>query len=194
MGDTIKTIAGGALPGFWSKADFDQNTIIHLYPAAGQPRALWIAPRQPCTPGPAARPVNLAVERGAKRCCHAHGTAGGCVCAANAQLRIGGRCELQEGLLPRQGSGGAQPVPGHTCAVTIWRTPAATSPWAAKSCADDLSSLVARWCRLRCRRKGAWMRWSLLQIAATEQPLQVAQPVAWPCSCKAPPYPLLEDI
>ena len=51
-GDTIKTIAGGALPA-WSKADFDQNTIIHLYPAAGQPRALWIAPQgSPAPQGP----------------------------------------------------------------------------------------------------------------------------------------------
>lgn len=51
-GDTIKTIAGSALPA-WSKADFDQNTIIHLYPAAGQPRALWIAPQgSPAPQGP----------------------------------------------------------------------------------------------------------------------------------------------
>ena len=51
-GDTIKTIAGSALPA-WSKADFDQDTIIHLYPAAGQPRALWIAPQgSPAPQGP----------------------------------------------------------------------------------------------------------------------------------------------
>lgn len=51
-GDTIKTIAGGALPA-WSKADFDQNTVVHLYPAAGQPRALWIAPQgSPALQGP----------------------------------------------------------------------------------------------------------------------------------------------
>ena len=55
-GDTIKTIAGGALPA-WSKADFDQNTIIHLYPAAGQPRALWIAPQgSPAPQGPQLAP------------------------------------------------------------------------------------------------------------------------------------------
>ena len=55
-GDTIKTIAGGALPA-WSKADFYQNTIIHLYPAAGQPRALWIAPQgSPAPQGPKLAP------------------------------------------------------------------------------------------------------------------------------------------
>ena len=57
-GDTIKTIAGGALPA-WSKVDLDQNTIIHLYPAAGQPRALWIAPQgSPAPQGPQLDPSN----------------------------------------------------------------------------------------------------------------------------------------
>lgn len=52
-GDTIKTIAGRR---FTCPAEdhFDQNTIIHLYPAAGQPRALWIAPQgqKPAPQGP----------------------------------------------------------------------------------------------------------------------------------------------
>ena len=51
-GDTINSIAGSAYPA-WSKADFDQNTLVHLYPAAGQPRALWIAPQgSPAPQGP----------------------------------------------------------------------------------------------------------------------------------------------
>ena len=48
-GDTINSIAGSAYPA-WSKADFDQNTLVHLYPAAGQPRALWIAPQGSAAP------------------------------------------------------------------------------------------------------------------------------------------------
>jgi len=42
-GDAVETIAGGAQP-VWSKADFGDATVIHLYPADGAPRALWLAP------------------------------------------------------------------------------------------------------------------------------------------------------
>jgi tRNA-modifying protein YgfZ len=42
-GDAIEKIAGHAHSA-WSKADIDSETIVHLYPADGSPRALWIAP------------------------------------------------------------------------------------------------------------------------------------------------------
>lgn len=49
-GDAITSIAGSAQPA-WSKAEFGPATVVHLYPADGQPRALWIAPAD--TPPPA---------------------------------------------------------------------------------------------------------------------------------------------
>ena len=54
-GDAITSIAGGAYPA-WSKADFDAQNgtskahLVHLYPAAGQPRGLWIGPVQAAPP------------------------------------------------------------------------------------------------------------------------------------------------
>src|SRR6218665_557868 len=36
-------VAGGAPPA-WSKADIGAASLVHLYPAANQPRALWVAP------------------------------------------------------------------------------------------------------------------------------------------------------
>ena len=48
-GDAMASVAGSAQPA-WSKADFDAQTIVHLYPADGQPRALWVAPAG--TPAP----------------------------------------------------------------------------------------------------------------------------------------------
>lgn len=52
-GDALKSIAGGAYEP-WAKADFDEATLVHLYPAAGQPRALWVAPQgNPAPQGPA---------------------------------------------------------------------------------------------------------------------------------------------
>jgi tRNA-modifying protein YgfZ len=52
-GDTLNSIAASAYPA-WSKADFGPDTLVHLYPAAGQPRALWVAAQgSPAPQGPA---------------------------------------------------------------------------------------------------------------------------------------------
>jgi len=42
-GDATKEIATNAGP-IWAKADFGSANVVTLYPADGQPRALWIAP------------------------------------------------------------------------------------------------------------------------------------------------------
>lgn len=42
-GDAIQSIAGGVQTA-WSKNDRDEATVVHLYPADGVPRALWLAP------------------------------------------------------------------------------------------------------------------------------------------------------
>ena len=52
-GSTIETIAGSAQLA-WSKVEFGHATVVHLPPAAGQPRALWVAPAGEAAPaGPA---------------------------------------------------------------------------------------------------------------------------------------------
>ena len=56
-GSTIETIAGSAQPA-WSKAELGHATVVHLPPAAGQPRALWVAPLGEAAPaGPALDPA-----------------------------------------------------------------------------------------------------------------------------------------
>ena len=42
-GNAIKIIAGGA-HSTWAKADFDDVTVVNLYPARGVNRQLWVAP------------------------------------------------------------------------------------------------------------------------------------------------------
>jgi folate-binding protein YgfZ len=57
IGDAINTIAGGAQP-VWSKIDIGSANLVHLYPADGQPRALWVAPAsEPAPAGPALDPA-----------------------------------------------------------------------------------------------------------------------------------------
>ena len=52
-GDALISIAGSACPA-WAKADFDDQILVHLYPALGQPRGLWRAPQgSPAPQGPA---------------------------------------------------------------------------------------------------------------------------------------------
>ncbi len=52
-GDAIKSVAGGA-ENTWAKADFGAASVIHLPPAAGQARALWLAPASEPLPAGAA--------------------------------------------------------------------------------------------------------------------------------------------
>lgn len=56
-GDSVASVAGGAAPA-WTKADVGSASVVHLYPAADQPRALWIAPSSEAAPaGPALDPA-----------------------------------------------------------------------------------------------------------------------------------------
>jgi len=51
-GDALNAVAGSAQPA-WSKADLGTATVVHLYPANGTPRALWVAPAtEPKPAGP----------------------------------------------------------------------------------------------------------------------------------------------
>lgn len=56
-GSAIESIADSAQP-TWSKAEFCTATVVHLPPAGGQPRALWVAPVGETAPaGPALDPA-----------------------------------------------------------------------------------------------------------------------------------------
>lgn len=47
------TVPDGSQPA-WTKADIGTASVVHLYPADGQPRALWVAPAvDPASAGPA---------------------------------------------------------------------------------------------------------------------------------------------
>ena len=52
-GDAIGSVAGGA-QSTWAKADFGSASVIYLPPAAGQARALWLAPASEPLPAGAA--------------------------------------------------------------------------------------------------------------------------------------------
>ncbi len=56
-GDSVAALAGSAQPA-WARADIGTATLVHLYPADGQARALWVAPAADHAPvGPALDPA-----------------------------------------------------------------------------------------------------------------------------------------
>lgn len=57
-GDALISIAGSAYPAL-AKADFDDQILVHLYPALGQPRGLWIAPQG--SPAPQGQALDAAL-------------------------------------------------------------------------------------------------------------------------------------
>ena len=57
-GDALISIAGSACLA-WAKADFDDQILVHLYPALGQPRGLWIAPQG--SPAPQGQALDAAL-------------------------------------------------------------------------------------------------------------------------------------
>jgi len=87
---------GGAVPG-WRRA---------AWPVGG-------AGGYAGTPRRGAGDCDLGLGRGAQWYCHGQRPSGGRLCAANAQLRVSRRRQLQKRLLPGPGGGGTQPVPRH---------------------------------------------------------------------------------
>ncbi len=57
-GNAIQAIAGDARSA-WSKADFDDISVVNLYPADATPRQLWVAPTG--TPVPKGAPMDAAL-------------------------------------------------------------------------------------------------------------------------------------
>ncbi|WP_026435219.1 folate-binding protein YgfZ [Acidovorax sp. JHL-9] len=56
-GESIHSVAFGAQPA-WCKTGIGSATVVHLYPADGAPRALWVAPASDAAPaGPALDPA-----------------------------------------------------------------------------------------------------------------------------------------
>jgi hypothetical protein len=56
-GDSVAAVAGSTAPA-WARTEVGSASVVHLYPAAGQPRALWVAPAtEPAPAGPALDPA-----------------------------------------------------------------------------------------------------------------------------------------
>lgn len=59
IGDAVAAASGQGQAAPWDKQDLGDAHLVHLYPAAGQPRALWIAPQGTPAPQAAALPAEI---------------------------------------------------------------------------------------------------------------------------------------
>jgi len=57
LGDAVAAAGGAAQASPWDKQDLGEASLVHLYPTAGQPRALWIAPQGTPVPEAPALPA-----------------------------------------------------------------------------------------------------------------------------------------
>ena len=57
IGNAVAAAGGQAQAQPWDKQDLGEAQLIHLYPAAGQPRALWVAPQGTAQPQGAGLPA-----------------------------------------------------------------------------------------------------------------------------------------
>ncbi len=179
-GDAVAAVAGEALPP-WSRQDTPghRGAPLSRRRAGARPAGATHGPACPVRPGPGARP--LGVGRSAEWRGHADGAAGRIVRAADAQLRIGGRREFQEGLLPRPGGGGAQPVPRHAQAPHLpGACPEAITVGAEVFAASDAEQPCGTVVQAAAAPGGGFDALVALQVASTGEALRVGGPEGVP--------------
>ena len=194
-GDAINAVAGSAQPA-WSKADLGTATVVHLYPANGTPRALWVAPAtEPAPAGPAldatlwlwsevisgvATLTTPVVEAFVPQMLNYESVGGvnfkkGCYPGQEVVARSQFRGTLKRRTYLAHASSDIA-VGSEVFAADDLEQPCGTVVQTAPSPQGGVDALVS------------------LQIAATEQPLQVGAAGGVALQLQALPYPLLEDI
>ena len=196
-GDSVAAVAGNVQP-VWAKADVGAATVVHLYPADGQPRALWVAPADAAAPqGPQldtalwlwsevrsgvatlSAPV---VEAFVPQMLNYESVGGvnfkkGCYPGQEVVARSQFRGTLKRRAFIAHAAGPME-VGAEVFATTDLEQPCGTVVQVAPnpSPGQGFDAIVS------------------LQIAAAEGPLQVGATGAVPLTLSPLPYPLLEDI
>ena len=194
-GDALISIAGSACPA-WAKADFDDQILVHLYPALGQPRGLWIAPQG--SPAPQGQALDAALW--------AWGEVRSGVATLSAPLveifvpqmlnyeSVGG-VNFKKGCYPGQEVVARSQFRGTLKRRTyLAHASSDISVGSEVFAADDLEQPCGTVVQTAPSPQGGVDALVSLQIAATEQPLQVGAAGGVALQLQALPYPLLEDI
>lgn len=194
-GDAVATVAGEALPP-WSRTETPQGAVVHLYPAAGQPRALLAQPAgQPAPSGTELAPGLWAwseVQSG--------------VATLTAPLvdlfvpqmvnyeSVGG-VNFKKGCYPGQEVVARSQFRGTLKRRTyIAHAPEAIAVGAEVFAASDAEQPCGTVVQAAAAPGGGFDALVVLQVASTGEALRVGGPEGVPLALGDLPYALLEDI
>ena len=194
-GDAINAVAGSAQPA-WSKADLGTATVVHLYPADGTPRALWVAPAtEPAPAGPALDATLWLWSEVASGVATLTTPVVEAFVPQMLNYESVGGVNFKKGCYPGQEVVARSQFRGTLKRRTYLAH--ASSDMAVGSevfAADDLEQPCGTVVQTAPSPQGGVDALVSLQIAATEQPLQVGAAGGVALQLQALPYPLLEDI
>jgi folate-binding protein YgfZ len=195
IGNAIESIAGSVQPA-WTKADSGAASIVHLYPALGQPRALWVAPAT--EPAPAGTTLDTALWQWSEVQSGVATLTAPVVDAFVPQMlnyeSVGG-VNFKKGCYP-----GQEVVARSQFRGTLKRRAYiahADAPMAAGAeifAASDLEQPCGTVVQVAPAPGGGVDALVSLQIAATQEALQVGAADGVPITLCPLPYPLLDDI
>ena len=194
-GEAINSVAYGAQPA-WTKADFGLSTVVHLYPALGQPRALWVVPA--AEPAPAGPALDVALWMWSEVQSGVATLAAPLVEAFVPQMlnyeSVGG-VNFKKGCYPGQEVVARSQFRGTLKRrAFIAHAPADVVAGAEVFAASDLEQPCGTVVQVAPAPGGGVDAIVSLQIAAAQEALQVGAAGGVPLTLAPLPYPLLDDI
>ena len=194
-GEAINSVACGAQPA-WTKADFGLATVVHLYPALGQPRALWVTPA--AEPAPAGPALDAALWMWSEVQSGVATLAAPLVEAFVPQMlnyeSVGG-VNFKKGCYPGQEVVARSQFRGTLKRrAFIAHAPADVVAGAEVFAASDLEQPCGTVVQVAPAPGGGVDAIVSLQIAAAQEALQVGAAGGVPLTLAPLPYPLLDDI
>lgn len=194
-GSAIESVAGCAHPA-WTKADFGTATVVHLYPALGQPRAIWVAPAT--EPAPAGATLDTALWQWSDVQSGVATLTAPVVDAFVPQML---NYESVDGVNFKKGCYPGQEVVARSQfrgtlkrRAYIAHADTAVAVGAEIFAASDLEQPCGTVVQVAPAPGGGVDAIVSLQIAATQDALQVGVAGGVPITLSALPYPLLDDI
>lgn len=194
-GDAIATVAGDALPP-WSRTEAPQGTVVHLYPAAGQPRALLAQPvGQPAPSGAELAPGLWAWSEVQSGVATLTAPLADLFVPQMVNYESVGGVNFKKGCYPGQEVVARSQFRGTLKRRTyIAHAPEAIAVGAEVFAASDAEQPCGTVVQAAAAPGGGFDALVALQVAATGEALRVGGPEGVPLALGDLPYALLEDI
>jgi len=194
-GDAVATVAGEALPP-WSRTDTPQGTVVHLYPAAEQPRALLAQPAgQPAPSGSELAPGLWAWSEVQSGVATLTAPLADLFVPQMVNYESVGGVNFKKGCYPGQEVVARSQFRGTLKRRTyLAHAPEAVAVGAEVFAASDAEQPCGTVVQAAAAPGGGFDALVALQVASTGEALRVGGPEGVPLALGDLPYALLEDI